>query len=160
MVEVADFNHRPKETPMTETDMPLIELLQKHDAGDFLRAVIEAVLQTLTEHQRESALWIRILTHANCCELTGRVTAEETWFVSATGARFPVSLANCLAPPEGPLRHRSRSCPLGARNRWLELDLRAGADRLSRTAGNRRHPPRSPGRLSQPQASTEDCAAI
>jgi putative transposase len=33
---------------MTDTDMPLIELLQKHDAGDFLRAVIEAVLQTLT----------------------------------------------------------------------------------------------------------------
>ena len=29
---------------MTETNMPLIELLQKHDEGDFLRAVTEAVL--------------------------------------------------------------------------------------------------------------------
>lgn len=28
---------------MTETNMPLIELLQKHDEGDFLRAVTEAV---------------------------------------------------------------------------------------------------------------------
>ena len=30
---------------MTETNMPLIELLQKHDEGDFLRAGTEAVLQ-------------------------------------------------------------------------------------------------------------------
>jgi hypothetical protein len=33
MVEVADFNHGPMETPMTETNMPLIDLLQKHDEG-------------------------------------------------------------------------------------------------------------------------------
>jgi hypothetical protein len=32
---------------MTETSMPLIELLQKQDDGDFLRAVAEAVLQLL-----------------------------------------------------------------------------------------------------------------
>jgi hypothetical protein len=30
MVEFADFNHRPKETPMTDADMPLIKLLQMH----------------------------------------------------------------------------------------------------------------------------------
>jgi hypothetical protein len=41
MVEFADFNHGPKENSMT--DIPLIELLQKHDEGDFLRAVTEAV---------------------------------------------------------------------------------------------------------------------
>ena len=35
---------------MTETNMPLNELLQKHDEGDFLRAVTEAVLQTLMKH--------------------------------------------------------------------------------------------------------------
>src|SRR5512147_2739221 len=35
---------------MTETTMPLIELLRKHDEGDFLRAVSEAVLQLLMEH--------------------------------------------------------------------------------------------------------------
>ncbi len=29
---------------MTETNMPMIELLQKHDEGDFLRAVTQAVL--------------------------------------------------------------------------------------------------------------------
>ena len=37
MVEFADFNHGPMETPMTETTLPLIELLQKQDDGDFLR---------------------------------------------------------------------------------------------------------------------------
>jgi len=30
MVEFADLNHGPKEAPMTDTDMPLIELLQQH----------------------------------------------------------------------------------------------------------------------------------
>ncbi|MCE7031013.1 hypothetical protein [Jiella avicenniae] len=35
---------------MTETTMPLIELLRKHDDGDFLRAVSAAVLQLLMEH--------------------------------------------------------------------------------------------------------------
>ena len=34
MVEFADFNHGPMETPMTETTLPLIELLQKQDDGD------------------------------------------------------------------------------------------------------------------------------
>ncbi len=36
--------------------MPLIELLQKHDEGDFLRAVTEAVLQTLMEHDVEGMI--------------------------------------------------------------------------------------------------------
>ena len=53
MVEFADFNHGPMETPMTDTSMPLIELLQKQDDGDFLRAVAEAVLQLLMEHDVE-----------------------------------------------------------------------------------------------------------
>jgi hypothetical protein len=44
-VEFADFNHEPTETPMTDTTMPLIELLKKQDYGDFLRAVAEALLQ-------------------------------------------------------------------------------------------------------------------
>jgi len=38
---------------MTETNMPLIELLQKQDEGDFLRTVAEAVLQLLMEHDVE-----------------------------------------------------------------------------------------------------------
>ncbi len=50
MVEFAHFNHKPMEPPMTETNMPLTELLQNHDEGDFLRAVTEAVLQTLMEN--------------------------------------------------------------------------------------------------------------
>ena len=41
---------------MTETNMPLNELLQKHDEGDFLRAVTEAVLQTLMEHDLEGMI--------------------------------------------------------------------------------------------------------
>lgn len=47
---VCGFNHGPMETPMTEPTLPLIELLQKQDDGDFLRAVAEAVLQLLMEH--------------------------------------------------------------------------------------------------------------
>ena len=34
---------------MTKTTMSLTELLEKHDAGDFLRAVAGAVLQLLME---------------------------------------------------------------------------------------------------------------
>jgi putative transposase len=41
---------------MTETSMPLIELLQKQDDGDFLRAVAEAVLQLLMEHDVEGVV--------------------------------------------------------------------------------------------------------
>ena len=41
---------------MTDTSMTLIELLQKHDEGDFLRAVTEAVLQTLMEHDVEGMI--------------------------------------------------------------------------------------------------------
>ncbi len=41
------------ETPITETSIPLIELLQKQDDGDFLRAVAVAVLQLLMEHDVE-----------------------------------------------------------------------------------------------------------
>ena len=56
MVEFGHFNHGPMETPMTETNMTLIELLQKHDEGDFLRAVTETVLQTLMEHDVEGVI--------------------------------------------------------------------------------------------------------
>ncbi|MGX9849223.1 transposase [Limimaricola litoreus] len=41
---------------MTDTNMPLIKLLQKHDEGDFLRAVTEAVFQTLMEHDVEDLI--------------------------------------------------------------------------------------------------------
>jgi putative transposase len=58
MVEFAGFNHGPKETSMTETSMPLIDLLQKQDDGDFLRAVAEAVLQLLMEHDVEGLVGV------------------------------------------------------------------------------------------------------
>ena len=41
---------------MTETSMPLIELLRKQDDGDFLRAVAEVVLQLLMEHDVEGVI--------------------------------------------------------------------------------------------------------
>ena len=41
---------------MTENSMPLIDLLRKQDDGDFLRAVAEAVLQLLMEHDVEGAI--------------------------------------------------------------------------------------------------------
>jgi hypothetical protein len=53
MVEFADFNRTPTETPMTDSSVPLIELLQKQGDDDFLRAVAEAVLQLLMEHDVE-----------------------------------------------------------------------------------------------------------
>jgi putative transposase len=48
-VEFADFNPSPKEPPMTKTTLTLTELLEKHDEGDFLRAVAESVLQLIME---------------------------------------------------------------------------------------------------------------
>ena len=56
MVEFADFNRTPTETPMTDTSMPLIELLQKQGDDDFLRAVAEAVLQLLMEADVEGLI--------------------------------------------------------------------------------------------------------
>ena len=41
---------------MTDSSMTLIDLLQKHDEGDFLRVVTEAVLQTLMEHDVEGMI--------------------------------------------------------------------------------------------------------
>ena len=41
---------------MTETNMPLIELLRKQDDGDFLRAVAEAVLQLIMEADVEGVI--------------------------------------------------------------------------------------------------------
>lgn len=51
---------------MTDTNMPLIELLQKHDEGDFLRAVTEAVLQTLMEHDVEGLMPPGALSQGPC----------------------------------------------------------------------------------------------
>lgn len=47
--------HQPRteEPSTTKTTMPLIDLLQRRDEGDFLRAVTEAVLRTLMEHDIE-----------------------------------------------------------------------------------------------------------
>ena len=41
--EFSDVNRDNTETPMTETNMDLSELLAKQDGGDFLRGVAEAV---------------------------------------------------------------------------------------------------------------------
>ncbi len=41
---------------MTGTNMTLIDLLQKHDEGDFMRAVTEAVLQPLMEYDVEGMI--------------------------------------------------------------------------------------------------------
>jgi transposase-like protein len=55
-VEFGDFDLGTKETPMTIDSMPLIELLQKQDDGDFLRAVAEAVLQLMMEADVEGVI--------------------------------------------------------------------------------------------------------
>ncbi len=56
MVELRASTTNQTETPMTETTMPLIELLQNHDDGDFLRAVTEGALQMLKEHDVEGLI--------------------------------------------------------------------------------------------------------
>ena len=58
MVEVEFAASTPNHTepPMTKTSMELSELLQKHDQGDFLRAVAEAVLQLLMEADVEGLI--------------------------------------------------------------------------------------------------------
>jgi putative transposase len=55
-VEFADFNPSAKEPPMIKTTMDLAELLGKHDDGDFLRAVAEAVLQLIMETDVEGVI--------------------------------------------------------------------------------------------------------
>ncbi len=42
---------------MTDTNMPLIELLQRHGEGDFLRAVTQGVLQPPMEHDVEGMIF-------------------------------------------------------------------------------------------------------
>lgn len=41
---------------MTKSNMDLVELLQKHDHGDFLRSVAEAVLQMIMEADVEGVI--------------------------------------------------------------------------------------------------------
>ena len=44
---------------MTKTNMDLSELLAKHDQGDLLRSIAEAVLQLIMEFEREKSIqWI------------------------------------------------------------------------------------------------------
>jgi hypothetical protein len=49
-VEFGAFNHGPREIPMTKTSMDLSELLAKHEQGDLLRAIAEAILRTSSPH--------------------------------------------------------------------------------------------------------------
>ena len=42
------------ETPMTKTNMDLSALLAKHDQGDLLRSIAEAVLQMIMDFERQA----------------------------------------------------------------------------------------------------------
>ena len=53
---VCGLQPRADGDPDDRTTLPLIELLQKQDDGDFLRAVAEAVLQLLMEHDVEGVV--------------------------------------------------------------------------------------------------------
>lgn len=55
-MEFADFDHALTEPPRTKSGMSLTELLEKHDEGDFLRAVAEAVLQLIMEADVEGVI--------------------------------------------------------------------------------------------------------
>ena len=43
-------------TPMTKTNMDLSDILAKHDQGDFLRSVAEAVVQLIIEADAEGLI--------------------------------------------------------------------------------------------------------
>ena len=77
---------------MTETNMPLIELLQKHDEGDFLRAVTEAVLQTLMEHDVEGVIGAG---HYGCCPVATALGVRARWSFAGSGMR------SSILPPPG-----------------------------------------------------------
>jgi hypothetical protein len=55
-VEFADVNPSPKGPPMTKPGMSLAELLERHDEGDFLRAIAETVLQLIMETDVEGVI--------------------------------------------------------------------------------------------------------
>ena len=55
-MEFRRFNLNHTETPMTKTNMDLSELLAKHDQGDFLRTIAEAVLQLIMEADVEGLI--------------------------------------------------------------------------------------------------------
>ena len=68
---------------MTKTIMPLSELLEMHDEGDFLRTVAEAVLQLIIKTDVEGVIGAGLHERAE-----GRVTwpapiGRSTFFVSA-----------------------------------------------------------------------------
>lgn len=93
-------------TPMTKTNMDLSELLAKHDQGDFLRSIAEAVLQLIMENDVEG------LIGAGRHERNGERTtwrngygsetnpcgaAHQQWLSSLTG-RWPPSRRKSAAP--------------------------------------------------------------
>jgi hypothetical protein len=55
-VELRDFNLSQEEDPMTETSLPLAELLAEAGDPDFLRSAAEAVVQMLMEADVEGPL--------------------------------------------------------------------------------------------------------
>ena len=59
------------ETPMTKTNMDLTELLQKHDLGDLLRPIVEAVLQLIMESDVDG------LTNGKFSVMMDRVGSSE-----------------------------------------------------------------------------------
>ena len=55
-MEFGDLNGKPNETPMSNTDIDIFELLQKHDHSDVLRTIEESVLQLLMEPDVEGLI--------------------------------------------------------------------------------------------------------
>lgn len=174
MVEFADFNHGPMETPMTEPTLPLIELLQKQDNGDFLRAVAEAVLQLLVEHEVEGVVgagryergdgrqtWrngyrVRELrTRFGALNLRVPRLRQGSYFPGLPGAAPDVGVGAGRSELGGLDRRRldapgRRHCAGHGADRHLqEHRVERGADlRAGRTSGPARWPPGSNARRS------------
>jgi hypothetical protein len=109
---------------MTEARMALIELLEKADDGDFLRAVAEAVLQLLMEADVESVIGDDLANTPPAHALSRRGLVDNV-------KGFPVirSRRSCMPSPR-------------ARSIWPSYGVRLGWARAPAARGDAARPAR------------------
>jgi putative transposase len=130
---------------MTETNRTLINLRQKHDDGDFMRAVTETVLQTQMEHDVDGMIGAERYersdgrqTYRNGCR-----DRELKTQLGASKLRVPkLRIGSCFAGFLGPRRTSEKTlvaviqqaCIGGLRPARLSIWFRRLCSRASRRA--------------------------
>ena len=71
MVEFADFNHGPKETQMTNTTLPLIELLRMQDDGLAALSAVIPAQAGISRHFNESPAFAAMTEKGEMIQLVG-----------------------------------------------------------------------------------------